>query len=713
MAVKRPTLPRPAPVKAKARHGRIIKPKRKLPSHPPAQGLLPAGDLQLFVQNGGQLEPLPKEILKELEGISLDRTIEAGSTVALKVLDPHRNLQHRGYFERATQSRADFFLDDLWFRCAHFAKAADEFTLTAEDREIAMMRAFVGPASSSAAQGRRNPRAVWIEKLCRAAGLHMPQQFFCPEIGKKPPVLAAVETAAQKKKAKARGGAKKAMLKGVKLDPDQQHNLETIMSVCDAKNVSATVRIAIVCAALTEGELKTHNPANDGTGSDGVFQTRSSWDSKMSKYDTKKVAEYWLEQGFFSGAHGGGGGIKLGAQGLPPGVIAQEVEGSAFPERYETHRHEAEELIKVAGGSTGEPKGSGAAEGSTYTPQRTFKLPMNERSQGEQEGEEGEQEGAWENSETYAQEVAWRLFCVAGVVHYLSDEYLEQMVPWIEGLDETMPGVVDVKWAIDSRAKVNPPNLELDVRCPIWSPPPGVPIVMGDRNGKELHEGIWIVSTIHRPDLFDNAATITLTRPRAAKAERALAAVARPISSVTPGAPTGEVTRDGGHNAGPAQPMVPGGGGSPAAIPETAWRVYFNAQYIDKQHLPYVYGGGHGATFGPTGSTIEQLFGKGAHEGLDCSGAVSYALGGGGTGILSHPYDTVGLEFWGVPGTGKYFTVWVRSVPDGHTFLEFTGATTGGKPRWFVAQQTGTIVGFKPENQKDTGNWKPRHWRGL
>src|SRR3954453_17862136 len=48
--------------------------------------------------------------------------------------------------------------------------------------------------------------------------------------------------------------------------------------------------------------------------------------------------------------------------------------------------------------------------------------------------------------------------------------------------------------------------------------------------------------------------------------------------------------------------------------------------------LPYIWGGGHGSF---------------SASGYDCSGAVSYALHGGG--FLSSPLDSTGLEVWGEP----------------------------------------------------------------
>ncbi len=81
---------------------------------------------------------------------------------------------------------------------------------------------------------------------------------------------------------------------------------------------------------------------------------------------------------------------------------------------------------------------------------------------------------------------------------------------------------------------------------------------------------------------------------------------------------------------------------------------------------PYIWGGGHGSF---------------SSSGYDCSGAVSFALHGGG--FLSSPLDSTGLETWGVPGPGRWITVYANS---GHAWMMIAGLafdTVGGPgPRW-------------------------------
>ncbi len=706
-----PTIPA---IRGGTRGVRPIRKRQVLPDRPPAQGL--AEKLTLYVNQNGREEPVPKAVLNSLELVELERSIVQGSTLKLKTLDPHRNLQKAGYFIKKPNSRneatlrSDLTLDDLWFRCCNFEKNVDEYVLTAEDREIAMMRDYGGPARSSAAQGNKNPRAIWVQKLVRYAGLNPHTQFFCPEIGKKPPVIAPIENAATKTKRKQRGGGRSMTVGGVALDPDQKHNVEILMDVCDEKKAPRLARIAILCAAIGESTLRTITAPNPA-GYWGVLQGGSGQKGSAPNFPNTPNAQVTKEmaESFLDGGRGfqNGGALHLISGGMKdPGEIATKVEESGqTPEYYGSHSHDAEELIKASGAE--ESAGSGVVEAS-YTPQRFFQIPLNEKTESE------EPEGAWENSESYANEVDWRLFCSSGRIHFVSDDWLEKQPPAMEGIDETTKGVVDLKWQIDARKKVNPPVLEIDARCPMWFAEPGSSVVVGDRQGRELHEGVWLVSNIHRPDITDNAVTIALERPKSPLPEVANAKVyvSRPIISTNPNEPRGHETRGGGWNAGPAQWTNSEG------VPKLAEEVYFNAKYIANLKLPYVYGGGHGTTFGKsyTGANLSAALDSppplGAPEGLDCSGAVSWALGGGSARLLSAPENTVDLETWGVEGVGKFFTVWVRSVPDGHTFIEFT--MPGKAPEVFVAHQPGTVVGFSSESHAaSTGNWKPRSWPGC
>jgi hypothetical protein len=77
---------------------------------------------------------------------------------------------------------------------------------------------------------------------------------------------------------------------------------------------------------------------------------------------------------------------------------------------------------------------------------------------------------------------------------------------------------------------------------------------------------------------------------------------------------------------------------------------------------PYVWGGGHGSWYS---------------YGYDCSGAVSFALFGGG--LLSTPLTSGGLESYGEPGPGRWITIYANAS---HTYAVIAGLRfdTAGNP---------------------------------
>lgn len=105
---------------------------------------------------------------------------------------------------------------------------------------------------------------------------------------------------------------------------------------------------------------------------------------------------------------------------------------------------------------------------------------------------------------------------------------------------------------------------------------------------------------------------------------------------------------------------------APSGAPQVVKDVIAAANEI--ADMPYLWGGGHGSFDSP---------------GYDCSGALSYALNGGG--LISSPLDSTGLTTWGEPGEGNWITMYGNA---GHAYgviagLRFDTSGTGGSgPRW-------------------------------
>jgi peptidoglycan hydrolase CwlO-like protein len=103
--------------------------------------------------------------------------------------------------------------------------------------------------------------------------------------------------------------------------------------------------------------------------------------------------------------------------------------------------------------------------------------------------------------------------------------------------------------------------------------------------------------------------------------------------------------------------------------------------------LPYIWGGGHGSF---------------TASGYDCSGAVSFALHGGG--FLSSPLDSTGFEVWGEPGAGNWITVFANS---GHAWAMIAGL------RWDTAGNGSDGPRWSTELNENTADFVARHPAGY
>lgn len=184
------------------------------------------------------------------------------------------------------------------------------------------------------------------------------------------------------------------------------------------------------------------------------------------------------------------------------------------------------------------------------------------------------------------------------------------------------------------------------------------------------------------------------------------AAVAPSYAAVAAGAPSDEEVRKelramstarkaeqdrAGSAGGAASRIARDGTVTPSAgVPLVIARVIAGANAIT--NFPYVFGGGHA-------SFIDNAY--------DCSGSVSYALAAGG--LLSAPETSGVFESWGVPGRGRWLTVYADA---GHMYMIIDGLRydTAGRTGVFSTRwQTGPDPGAGPTN----AGMVVRHYPGL
>jgi hypothetical protein len=103
---------------------------------------------------------------------------------------------------------------------------------------------------------------------------------------------------------------------------------------------------------------------------------------------------------------------------------------------------------------------------------------------------------------------------------------------------------------------------------------------------------------------------------------------------------------------------------------------------------PYVFGGGHASWWA---------------RGYDCSGSVSFALHGGG--FLESPLPSGPMEKWGLPGEGRWITVYANG---GHAYAVIAGY------RWDTSGDEGGETGPRwHEELRDNIGYIARHPAGY
>ncbi len=199
----------------------------------------------------------------------------------------------------------------------------------------------------------------------------------------------------------------------------------------------------------------------------------------------------------------------------------------------------------------------------------------------------------------------------------------------------------------------------------------------------------------------DPEAARSYPAPASARHKTAITPNTAAEAGVAPGAPSdAEIRHELGQmraaeRAAQHQTFTPVAGGQsiggngtitpPPGIPAVIARVIAGANAI--ADFPYVYGGGHA-------SFVDNAY--------DCSGSVSYALAAGG--LLSAPETSGDLESWGVPGPGRWITVFANA---GHTYMYVDGML------YDTAGRSGVYASRWLVGATDNSGYVERHYPGL
>jgi hypothetical protein len=621
-------------------------------------------DALLLLAANQQIKGKGVDVSSRVTDGTLDRTMTGASTMTMTLEDERRDLLRSGLFETSI----DVQLDGQWWRLVKVSKSGDVLTLTFEDRVVAYLRTFNSPRKAKRSSMTRAEFALSLVREVKQGG-GVP--FVCPDLHVAQKV-APIATSSQQTTNAARSAAiapglstdAKLTVQGAPATTLQKQNAQRVLDV--AASVSAGTRPTL---ALMEAVIVESGVMNLGYGdatSTGILQVLSSTAAGLGidARDVEQCCNVFLTRGFT----GAGGAIAVAAKypNLTAGQVAQAVQGSAYPGRYDQRQTEAQAFVDAySGSSTG-----GTVASSTITRAQPYQFQRG--------GTNGAKEDSWTCLQRLAQEVNWRCFVVDGAVYFVSETTLLKAKPTLTISEQTL-GVSSIDFDVDNGKAQS--TATVTARADRWGTPPGSVVVV-ENSGPA--DGRWLVEEVSR-DVFNALATITLKR------------ATKPLLEPAPSTTSVSSSSSSGLSA--------------SASPSVA-SAYAAAQAIDAKRYPYVWGGGHAHCGTPDGGVSGGEGGGIGLIGYDCSGSTCAVLASADLGFsLGGPATVSGTiaSSWGAPGKGQGLTVYASSV---HVFMVFhtdSGDQHFGTGNWGKSWDG---PGFNPEMHPLDG-FTARHWPGT
>ena len=485
-------------------------------------------------------------VIESVVSADVARTIEGASTLTITIHDQAREILNGRFLEDPDGDlrTVDVEVDNLWFRLVKIDKQADDLTLTFEDRQVARLRAKRGPRRASKKKLNRAEFARTLVRSVRSETI----RFYCPELHTRKQITKASKKESQKERDARRGGgfAPGVRLQGKEgtLDKDQLRNATRMLNVADSLKAGERATLALIVACLVEApDFKNpRTPSADGGNSYGILQAKvgQGYNTLKNALDLEWCGTKFLKGPAFTGGKDGAIALARKNPKWTPGQIAQTIQGSAHPARYDKYLKQAKTILKMWGGST---RGT-----DTVLRRSAWKVDRGT--------------DYWETIQSLASDVNWRAFMVSGTLYFISEDLLMKSRPRMT-INEETPGVTNIDWSWDQGKKVN--TSTVSCRIDRWAAPPGTVIELEDSGPAT---GRWLVQDVQR-SLFSAEATITLRKAMKEK------------------------------NPESATASTSGGGSSRGN--SIAEKVLATGKALHKKRYPYVLGGGHGRAGVPSG----------------------------------------------------------------------------------------------------------------
>lgn len=134
---------------------------------------------------------------------------------------------------------------------------------------------------------------------------------------------------------------------GVPITNEQRKNAAIIAGVARSEGMPASAGVIGVATAIVESHLENLPYGYPGSSSLGLFQQIEAWGPVRVRMNPRLSAQM-----FFTGGRAGQRGLEdiPNWESLPPGVAAQEVQQSAYPDKYAEHIAEATAIVQSFNG---------------------------------------------------------------------------------------------------------------------------------------------------------------------------------------------------------------------------------------------------------------------------------------------------------------------------------------------------------------------------
>lgn len=436
--------------------------------------------------------------------ISVTRTTDGASTLDITLLDPDRKILNSDVIKGKGDCNlfATCEFGGIHWRLVRVAvRGPRRLFLQFEERAVWELRQFNDPLHVSRAN---STRAQFVKRLCIEAKV----PYVISDLDKVQPITKTADklTAAEKNRRRHPGipGHASIRVAGGAANSEQLHNMELALDVARSHKAGDLATLALVEACIVEpgtsvstGFFTNPSKAVDHT-STGILQLLSTTAHGLgiSATDVGAVCAAFLTKGFY----GQGGAISLAKKHADwsAGQIAQAVQGSQYPARYDIYRDDAQKIIDAySGGDLGTFTGNESDPGS-YAKTYYFRR-----------GQDGKREDSWTAIRRLAKEVNWYAFCEDGTIYFLSPEYMRRSKPRML-VAVNAPGIESAPtFEYDTSPKVEN-TISVQARVGGWDAPPGS-VVEVDGHGP-LDGRDWIAASITRDSLASNLCSVGVNR---------------------------------------------------------------------------------------------------------------------------------------------------------------------------------------------------------